>query len=252
MGLDVCGQLCRSWSYIANVNVVASLLFSWYKCAQSCKKPKRTVVIWYLTRTKGFSTRSVCYDWHRSQVVTSKALRIRRTIDGFQGRESFVIILDLVRTEDLGLLEQEPRATVALSKCRDSFIIVGNKALIEKENFENWKDTKKTSDGIQVDNPKSSVIWYIEELAKRDLVTEQEEKAHAKQSLQKSSELAEENTGNGKGLDHVQAQPKVATWKSATDEMTQATVTKSIANQTTPYNLSELKAIIKGATMYSV
>lgn len=100
MGLDVCGQLCRSWSYIANVNVVASLLFSWYKCAQSCKKPKRTVVIWYLTRTKGFSTRSVCYDWHRSQVVTSKALRIRRTIDGFQGRESFVVILDLVRTHN--------------------------------------------------------------------------------------------------------------------------------------------------------
>lgn len=167
-----------------------------------------------------------------------------------------MVILDLVRTEDLGLLEQEPRATVALSKCRDSFIIVGNKALIEKENFENWKDTKKISDGIQVDNPKPSVIWYIEELAKRDLVTEQEEKPHAKQSLQKSSELAEEgedySTGNGKGLDHVQAKPKVATWKSATDEMTQATVTKSIANQTTPYNLSELKAIIKGATMYSV
>lgn len=193
---------------------------------------------------------------HGHILQTSKALRIRRTIDGFQGRESFVVILDLVRTEDLGLLEQEPRATVALSICRDSFVIVGNKALIEKENFENWKDTKKTSDGIQVDNPKPSVIWYIEELAKRDLVTEQEEKAHAKQSLQKSSELAEEgeeySTGNGKGLDHVQAQPKVATWKSATDEMTQATVMKSIVNQTTSYNLSELKAIIKGATMYSV
>lgn len=143
-----------------------------------------------------------------------------------------------MRTEDLELLEQEPHATVASSKCRDSFIIVGNTALIEKENFENWKDTKKTSDGIQVDNAKPSVIWYIEELAKRDLVIEPEEKAHAKQSVQKSSELAEEgeeySTGHGKGLDHVQAQPKVVPWKSATDEMKQATATKSTANQTTP------------------
>lgn len=32
-GIDVCGQLSRSWSNIANANVVASLLFSWYKYA---------------------------------------------------------------------------------------------------------------------------------------------------------------------------------------------------------------------------
>lgn len=82
------------------------------------------------------------------------------------------------------------------------------------------------------------MIWYIEELAKRGLVIEQEDKAHAKQSAQKSSELTEEGeeyrTGHSKGLDHVQAQAKVISWKCATDEMKQATVTKSIVNQTTP------------------
>ena len=113
------------------------------------------------------------------------------TIDGFQGRGISVVILNLVKTESLRFLEQEPRATVAFSRCRDSFIIVGNTALIEKEKFQNWKDTKKTPDGIQVDNPKPSFIWYIEQLVKRNLVIEQEGKAHAKQSLQKSPELAE-------------------------------------------------------------
>ena len=42
-GMKVCGQLSYSWSNIPNVNVVFSLL----------------------TKTKKFSTRSVCCDWRR-------------------------------------------------------------------------------------------------------------------------------------------------------------------------------------------
>ena len=114
------------------------------------------------------------------------------TIEGFQGRESSVVILDLVRTKNLGFLEQEPRATVAFSRCCDSFIIVGNITITEKREFRSWKDTKKMSESISVDNPKPSVIWYIEELAQRNLIIEQEGKAHAVISLQKSPEKEDE------------------------------------------------------------
>lgn len=37
-----------------------------------------------------------------------KDLADMSTIDGFQGLESVVVILDLVTTEDLGFLEQKP------------------------------------------------------------------------------------------------------------------------------------------------
>lgn len=70
----------------------------------------------------------------------------------------------------------------AVSRCRDSFIIVGSTTIIENETFQSWKDTKKNSDGIHVDNLKPSLICYVEELAKRNLVIKQG-KAYAKISL---------------------------------------------------------------------
>lgn len=104
-----------------------------------------------------------------------------------------MVILNLVRTEDLRFLDQESRVTVEFSRCHDSFIIVGNTAIIEKEKFRNWKDTKKTSNNISVDNPKPSLIWVIDELVKRNLVIEEYGKAHAEISLRKLPEEEEEN-----------------------------------------------------------
>lgn len=63
---------------------------------------------------------------------------------------------------------------------------MGNIAIIEKREFRSWKDTKKTSKDIFVDNPKLSVIWYIEELVRRNLIIKQKEKVHVVISLQKS------------------------------------------------------------------
>lgn len=45
------------------------------------------------------------------------------SIGGFLGRESSVVILDLVRTEGLGFQQQERRMAVAFSRCCDSFIM---------------------------------------------------------------------------------------------------------------------------------
>lgn len=44
-GVDVCGALSHSRSNTANVNVVAPLLVSWYKYAQSCKSKDSSVHI---------------------------------------------------------------------------------------------------------------------------------------------------------------------------------------------------------------
>lgn len=59
------------------------------------------------------------------------------TVDGFHGSERSVIILDLVKIEELRFIDQELCKTVAFSNCRDSFIIVSNTAIIDKEKFWN-------------------------------------------------------------------------------------------------------------------
>lgn len=48
------------------------------------------------------------------------------TVDGFQGRESEIIILSLVRTEKIGFLEEARRLNVALTRAKDLLVIVGN------------------------------------------------------------------------------------------------------------------------------
>ena len=198
-GEDVRGQLSCPWSNTANVNVVASFLFSWYKYAQSRLKPKLKVVILVPYKDQKILYQERMLRLAQTLGCPAEHLADISTIDGFQGRESSVVILDLVRTKNLGFLEQEPRATVAFSRCRDSFIIVGNTTITEKREFRSWKDTKKTSEGISVDNPKPSVIWYIEELARRNLIIEQEGNAHAVISLQKSPEKKDKEHNNEYG-----------------------------------------------------
>lgn len=70
-------------------------------------------------------------------------------------------------------------------------IVVGHKTLAEELQFQEWKGTKKTSDGVAYNNPKPSVICYIKELARRNFVIDLEGGAHAMLSLQKLPVIAE-------------------------------------------------------------
>ena len=190
--MDVCGQLSHSRSNIANVNVVVSLLRSWYGYKTSSGIPELQVVI-----LVPYKDQKILYQERMLRLAQSLGCRTDElaevsTIDGFQGREGSVVILDLVRTRGLGFLEDEARITVAFSRSRDSFLIVGYKEITEEQRFQEWKDTKKNSNGVPYDNPKPSVIWYIEELARRNLVINVEgKKTYADRSLQKLSVLTE-------------------------------------------------------------
>ena len=49
---------------------------------------------------------------------------------------------------------------------------MSNALLIKNEKFKSWKNTKRNLDSIYIDNPKPLVIWYIEEIAKINLIIE--------------------------------------------------------------------------------
>lgn len=134
--VDVCGQLSRSRPNTANVNVCRFSSILLVRYAQSCQKPKRRVLVLVLYKDQKILYQERLLRLTQKLGCHAEDLADTSTIDGFQGRESSVVILDLVRTEGFGFLEQEPHATVAVSRCRDSFIIVGNTAIIENETFQ--------------------------------------------------------------------------------------------------------------------
>lgn len=47
-----------------------------------------------------------------------------------------MFILDLVRTEDFGFLDQKTLAIIVLSRCHDFLLFVGNTTIIEIEKFQ--------------------------------------------------------------------------------------------------------------------
>jgi hypothetical protein len=53
-------------------------------------------------------------------------------IDGVVGNEEDYIIISLVRTRDLGFLQDKRRMNVMLSRCKRGMVIFTNKAYIEK------------------------------------------------------------------------------------------------------------------------
>ncbi|XP_068745884.1 NFX1-type zinc finger-containing protein 1-like isoform X4 [Montipora capricornis] len=54
-------------------------------------------------------------------------------VDSFQGEESDIILLSLVRSKRIGFLKIENRVCVALSRARKGFFIIGNAKLLEEQ-----------------------------------------------------------------------------------------------------------------------
>jgi len=63
------------------------------------------------------------------------------TIDGFQGQEKEVIIINTVRSNPsgkIGFLKDEKRMNVAMSRARELLIIIGNSDTLQKD--DNWNE----------------------------------------------------------------------------------------------------------------
>lgn len=60
--------------------------------------------------------------------------------------------------------------SIIFSRYYDSFVFINKIVIIKKENFFNKKNIIKISDGISIDNFNFSLIYYIKELAKKNLV----------------------------------------------------------------------------------
>lgn len=60
------------------------------------------------------------------------------SVDNFQGEESDIILLSLVRSKKIGFLKIENRVCVALSRARKGFFILGNAKLLEEHNSGIW------------------------------------------------------------------------------------------------------------------
>ena len=56
------------------------------------------------------------------------------TVDGYQGQEADVVVFSCVRTTRLGFLADERRLNVAITRARESLLIVGSAALLRKGN----------------------------------------------------------------------------------------------------------------------
>eukprot|EP00854_Cymbomonas_tetramitiformis_P012492 gene12492-14757_t len=64
-----------------------------------------------------------------------------KTVDGFQGREKEVIVLDTVRCNDkgsIGFLKDERRLNVAITRARKLLIIIGSMVTLEGSASESW------------------------------------------------------------------------------------------------------------------
>jgi superfamily I DNA and/or RNA helicase len=75
------------------------------------------------------------------------ANQLGATIDGFQGEEADVIIVSLVRNNDVappggvGFLSERPRLNVMLSRARRKLVLVGCwEFFLKRANEEAWKD----------------------------------------------------------------------------------------------------------------
>lgn len=141
-GVDVCVTLSHSRSNIGNVYVVTSLLISWYKYAKSYKLKDRVIIF------VPYKDQKILYQEHILYLAQNlgchaKILTYISTINGFHGRESSMLILDLVRIKGSEFLDQEQCMTVVFSRYPNSFIIIDKTAVLENEIFHIWKDTKK-------------------------------------------------------------------------------------------------------------
>ena len=58
------------------------------------------------------------------------------TVDSFQGREKDVMILSCVRSQALGFLTSSNRLCVALTRARQSLIVIGNALCLNSVRFE--------------------------------------------------------------------------------------------------------------------
>ncbi|RZC38054.1 AAA 12, and/or ResIII domain containing protein [Asbolus verrucosus] len=69
-----------------------------------------------------------------------KAVHIS-SLDSFQGQESEIVLLSLVRSDKIGFLLETNRVCVALSRAKNGFYIMGNMELLSK-NSQLWKSIK--------------------------------------------------------------------------------------------------------------
>lgn len=69
-------------------------------------------------------------------------------------------------------------------------IVVDHKTLGEELQFQEYKGTKKTSDSVAHNDPKPSVICFIEELARRNLIIDLGGGVHVMLSLEKVPVIA--------------------------------------------------------------
>jgi hypothetical protein len=63
------------------------------------------------------------------------------TVDAFQGRQAAVVIVSLVRTNDIGFMKGAQRPTVLFSRAESLLVVVGKMAIFEGEQApEHWRD----------------------------------------------------------------------------------------------------------------
>ena len=144
--IEICGQLSHSRSNIANVNVVVSHLRFWYGYKTLSEIPEFQVVILVLYKDqKIFYQKRILRPAQSLGWRTDEPAEVS-TIDGFQDWEGSMVILDMLRTRGLGFLEDEAYITVAFSRSRDSFLIVGDKEIIEEQQgtLTSWMKLKYT------------------------------------------------------------------------------------------------------------
>jgi len=84
-------------------------------------------------------------------------------VDSFQGKDSRMVILDLVVTsgDALGFMIDEKRMNVSCTRAMEVFWMVGNRDLLEAERFERWKPAKKNNRGQNVPNPLPYILECV-------------------------------------------------------------------------------------------
>lgn len=94
-----------------------------------------------------------------------------------------MIILDLIVCNRIGFLHNDGRMTVAFSHAHDNFIVVGSQSLLEDNRFADWKETKKNSVGLNVENQKPSILYYLQYFIRKFLTFEIRGNEHVEKSL---------------------------------------------------------------------